>query len=275
MKKIIDDWIEMQEWIKPSNIESYILKIENDYEFKLKYLYDTFYKILCYKNNLIVGLIILNKECNYETHYYSQYGIDKDLYLCTNESFIRYTKVLTIEEELELEDNLTIEQKITVLENYVNNIDIKNKEQKIYKKITRKKQKDIDNKKIVRLDKDGEIIKTYSSASEIETDLGIRKYTVLNICKLKKGVSKKSTFRFEEDMTEFDKDEFINTFNKSENYGDREIIKLDLNDNILNTFKSLRDVKNDINSDTSNVIRCCNNEYKQAYGFKWKWKKTI
>ena len=52
----------------------------------------------------------------------------------------------------------------------------------------------------------------------------------------------------------------------------QKVIQLDLNDNILNVFESMRQAERETGIPSGNINRCCNGERKSAGGYKWKRK---
>lgn len=52
----------------------------------------------------------------------------------------------------------------------------------------------------------------------------------------------------------------------------QKVIQLDLNDNILNVFESMRQAERETGIPNGNINRCCNGERKSAGGYKWRRK---
>ena len=52
----------------------------------------------------------------------------------------------------------------------------------------------------------------------------------------------------------------------------QKVIQLDLNDNILNVFKSMRQAERETGVPSGNISRCCNGERESAGGYKWRKK---
>ena len=52
----------------------------------------------------------------------------------------------------------------------------------------------------------------------------------------------------------------------------KKVIQLDLNDNVLNVFESMRQAERETGIDTSHISKCCNGKLKSAGGFKWRRK---
>ena len=52
----------------------------------------------------------------------------------------------------------------------------------------------------------------------------------------------------------------------------QKVIQLDLNDNILNVFKSMRQAERETGVLVGNISSCCNGKTKSAGGYKWRRK---
>ena len=52
----------------------------------------------------------------------------------------------------------------------------------------------------------------------------------------------------------------------------QKVIQLDLNDNILNVFKSMRQAERETGIDATSISACCNGKRKSAGRFKWRKK---
>ena len=52
----------------------------------------------------------------------------------------------------------------------------------------------------------------------------------------------------------------------------KKVIQLDLNDNILNVFKSMRQAERETGIDATSISACCNGKRKSAGRFKWRKK---
>jgi group I intron endonuclease len=66
----------------------------------------------------------------------------------------------------------------------------------------------------------------------------------------------------------------INTIidtNRGNTYRRKEVIQYDLNDNLIQTFKSAKEASIHVNGKSSQISLCCNNKIKTAYKYKWKY----
>ena len=52
----------------------------------------------------------------------------------------------------------------------------------------------------------------------------------------------------------------------------KKVIQLDLNDNVLNEFESIRQAERETGIPNGNISSCCNGKLKSAGGFKWRKK---
>ena len=52
----------------------------------------------------------------------------------------------------------------------------------------------------------------------------------------------------------------------------KKVIQLDLNDNVLNEFKSMKQAAQETGTHAGDISSCCNGKLKSAGGFKWRKK---
>ena len=52
----------------------------------------------------------------------------------------------------------------------------------------------------------------------------------------------------------------------------QKVIQLDLNDNVLNEFESMRQAERETGVSVGNISSCCNGKTKSAGGYKWRRK---
>jgi hypothetical protein len=52
----------------------------------------------------------------------------------------------------------------------------------------------------------------------------------------------------------------------------KKVIQLDLNDNVLNEFESIKQAGQETGASASHISSCCNGKRKSAGGFKWRKK---
>lgn len=52
----------------------------------------------------------------------------------------------------------------------------------------------------------------------------------------------------------------------------KEIIQMDINNNILRVWPSMNQIKRELNYSPGSIYNCCKGIYKKAYGFIWRYK---
>lgn len=52
----------------------------------------------------------------------------------------------------------------------------------------------------------------------------------------------------------------------------KKVIQLDLNDNVLNEFESMKQAEQKTGASASHISKCCNGKLKSAGGYKWRKK---
>ena len=50
------------------------------------------------------------------------------------------------------------------------------------------------------------------------------------------------------------------------------VLQFDLQDNFIKEFSSIIQVERELGFSCGNIVNCCKGKYKQAYGYKWKYK---
>ena len=51
------------------------------------------------------------------------------------------------------------------------------------------------------------------------------------------------------------------------------VLQFDLNDNFIKEYASAHQVERELGFANGNIKKCCKGKYKQAYGYKWKYKE--
>jgi len=116
---------------------------------------------------------------------------------------------------------------------------------------------------INQYDLSGNFIKKWIGAVTIESELGYKSSVILNCCKGMTNKSYGSIWRFEGDS---------NIFRSSTSKEMKSIIQYDLNDNIINEFKSSVLASKGTNISRSSISYCCRGVLKSAGGFIWSYK---
>ena len=50
------------------------------------------------------------------------------------------------------------------------------------------------------------------------------------------------------------------------------VLQFDLQDNFIKEYQSTHQVERELGFNQGHIVKCCNGKYKQAYGYKWKYK---
>jgi NUMOD1 domain len=120
---------------------------------------------------------------------------------------------------------------------------------------------------IIQFDVNGDFIKEWPSAIEINKTLGIRRSGICSCCNGTYHSCNGYIWRY--------KDEVKNT--KHIKVEKRKIpvpvVQLDLNGNYINRFNNCTKAASSIGiKSNSHIVKCCNNKEKTAYGFKWMFE---
>lgn len=114
---------------------------------------------------------------------------------------------------------------------------------------------------------DGNFIKEWKSAAEIERELGLFAENVSSVCLKKTKKCGGFIFRHKGDL--LIEDEIVNV-----NYNHRKrkkIIKQSVSGDIVEMFNSIQDAANNVNGSISNIIHTCKGRQKTYKGFVWKY----
>lgn len=55
--------------------------------------------------------------------------------------------------------------------------------------------------------------------------------------------------------------------------GSKPVLQFTLDDNLINEYASVMQVERELGFANSNIVNCCKGKYKQAYGYKWRYKE--
>jgi len=146
---------------------------------------------------------------------------------------------------------------------------------KVFTNETRKKMSVEKNKPVFQYDKDGNFINTYNSASKASN---ILKINIGNLCACCRNVVKFAGgyhWSYElidnpETVRKILNNEIILPIIKTRN--EKPVIQLDLNDNIVNEYKSAKDASIATNIPSQEISQSCKNIRKVTRGFKWRFK---
>lgn len=123
-------------------------------------------------------------------------------------------------------------------------------------------------KRVVQFDKNLNLIDTYESLSEAHRITGIRLSEICSCCKKKRNSAGGFLWRYEEDS------ENIKYIKKGENQK-KQVVQLDLKGNIINIWKSAKDVENELGIGHSAIAACCKRRYHTAGGYIWRYADEV
>ena len=146
---------------------------------------------------------------------------------------------------------------------------------KVFKNETRDKMSIEKNKPVFQYDRDGNFINTYNSASEASNVL---KINIGNLCACCRNVVKIAggyhwsyeSINNPETIRKILNNEIILPIIKTRN--EKPVVQLDLNDNIINEYKSAKDASIATNIPAQEISQSCKNIKKVTRGFKWRFK---
>jgi hypothetical protein len=59
--------------------------------------------------------------------------------------------------------------------------------------------------------------------------------------------------------------------NKNKLSGQKQILQIDMDGNLIKLWQDLSEIKKELNFDKSSIVRVCKNKSKRVYGFKWQY----
>jgi group I intron endonuclease len=114
---------------------------------------------------------------------------------------------------------------------------------------------------------DGNFIKKWVSAAQIERVLGYYAENISACCLKKQNSSNNYIWRFEDDLLTSDD---VNSANKSKRMS--EVRQYNFRGELLNTFKNVKDAAQQTSFNESGIRQCCNGHIKTAYNYIWRFK---
>lgn len=117
--------------------------------------------------------------------------------------------------------------------------------------------------KIYQYTIDGEYIRLHKSISSASRELNIHKYTIIG-CLKNNGYNSAGGYVFR--YFKSDKIDPVKT------YFTKEVLQLDLDGNIINEYKSLKDASEKTGTRITGISLCCSGKYKHSNGFIWRYK---
>lgn len=118
----------------------------------------------------------------------------------------------------------------------------------------------------------GNYIKTFKSISEASKVIGVSRKNIYNVCI---GINKSSAnyfWKYEGVESEGLKNILEKGFNNSV---EKPVIQLNLNNEVVNTFDSIRIASDETSIERRNINTVCKGRRKTAGGYIWKYKNEI
>jgi hypothetical protein len=117
--------------------------------------------------------------------------------------------------------------------------------------------------KIYQYTIDGEYIRSHKSISSASRELNIHKHTIIG-CLKNNGYNSAGGYVFR--YFKSDKIDPVKT------YFTKEVLQLDMDGNIINQYKSLKEASEKTGSRITGISLCCSGKYKHSNGFIWRYK---
>jgi hypothetical protein len=127
-------------------------------------------------------------------------------------------------------------------------------------------------KPVTHYDLSGNVLGDYDSISEASVKTGCHISLISNCCKSKYYTVSNTTFRYKNDV--FDYEPYVP---KNHNNSPRKICKYDISGNLLKIFDSIKQAISDSKSNYDNIIKCCKKKYRkngepiQVKGFIYRY----
>ena len=142
------------------------------------------------------------------------------------------------------------------------------------KKRGRKESGKSRKKTVIQLSLNGEFIKEWESATNVEKVLGIRQSDISATCIGRQKSAGGFLWIYKND---YSKEKMLNLVNSAKNtikyQKGKPIIQLTLDGEFVREWKSLVEVKRFLDISYNNISTVCNNRRKSAGGFKWMYKE--
>lgn len=119
---------------------------------------------------------------------------------------------------------------------------------------------------VVQFNKNGDRMFEYVSSIQAERKTGIAQANIRQCCKGKIASAGSFMWRFAKDCSEEKINPYVNPKYKP-------IVQLDLNNNLIQSYDSIKMAANYTNIPSSNIIQCCKGITKTCGGFRWMYKE--
>ena len=129
-------------------------------------------------------------------------------------------------------------------------------------------------KRVCELNNDFQIVNTWNSLAEAGEQTGLDRYKISDVCNGRRLTTGDRIFRFINQNNEIVQPEKkvnqtqTNRITKTS----KQVIKLNDNNEILQTYDSVALAAADNNCDASGISKVCNGKRKKCGGFKWQYK---
>lgn len=135
------------------------------------------------------------------------------------------------------------------------------------KKIENIKNKYIKNKKIYKLDLQGNILKEYQNLSEASLENNIPISHIRRVCNHERQTTGNFAWCYEDEV---ERNKFKGV-SISEKNKEKRIKQYDLEGNFIREFSSATEAANEYGIDTSSISHVCRGKRKLAAGFQWRY----
>ena len=122
----------------------------------------------------------------------------------------------------------------------------------------------IGSKTVYQYDMNGNIIKVWRSASDIQRELGYNSRTISSCCNKTQYSHKGFVWSFNK-IDEFNPNDYINPF------GPKIVYQYDLNYNLIKKWDSITIAAKQNKTSTSSISGCCKGKYKTCKGYIWSY----
>ena len=113
---------------------------------------------------------------------------------------------------------------------------------------------------------EGELIKVYDSGGQIERELGIRSASISRVCRGERPQTHGYVFRYLSEAK-------MKITKRSDGfYKKKPVVQLDLDDNIIAEYNSIKEAADKLGILPSNLGRAAKGQYKTCGGYKWRFK---
>jgi hypothetical protein len=121
-------------------------------------------------------------------------------------------------------------------------------------------------KNVYQYDICGNFINSYPSITEAAKNINGSTSAISKVCKKELKMHKGFIWRYEQCI--FTNEELVELTTNAKN---RKVSQYDMDDRYIATFKSIAEASKITNTNPSNIVSCCNGNYKYANNYRWKY----